>query len=227
MATVQTLIDEVREVIHDTVTTYRWSDSELIDYCNAGIRQTVVLVPESNATETVATVSNNIARQAIPSGGIKFIKVSRNYADDGTTAQGPVRYAEKDALDSFVPDWEYNTAAKADAANFFEHYCHDPREPKVYYLYPVQSAANKRVAIVYSFRPTAHTLVSDTFALDDEYINAVVQYMIFRSLTKESRDSMPVQFRSELWANYLAALGLHSQAMERIGPESNMPPEAP
>jgi len=126
MATVQTLIDEVREIIHDTVTTYRWADAELIDYCNAGIRQTVVLVPESNATQTIETISNNIARQAIPTGGIKFIKIARNYADDGTTPQGVVRYVEKDALDTFDPDWEYNTAIKTDGANFFEHFMHDP-----------------------------------------------------------------------------------------------------
>ncbi len=37
MATVQTLIDEVREIIHDTVATFRWADSELIDYCNESL----------------------------------------------------------------------------------------------------------------------------------------------------------------------------------------------
>ncbi len=227
MATVQTLIDEVREIIHDTVASFRWADDELIDYCNAGIRQTVVLVPESNATESVETITNDIARQAIPTGGIKFIKVARNYADDGTTPEGVVRYVEKDALDTFDPDWEYDTTIKTDGANFFEHFMHDPREPKTYYLYPPQAAASKKVAVVYSFRPTAHTLVGDTFALDDEYLNPVILYMVYRALSKESRDTMPVQFRQELWNNYLGALGFHRKAMEAIGPESNIPPEAP
>lgn len=227
MATVQTLITEVREIIHDAVATFRWADSELIDYCNAGIRQTVVLVPESNATESVETITNDIARQTIPSGGIKFMKIARNYADDGTTPQGVVRYAEKDALDTYNPDWEFDTAIKTDGANFFEHYMHDPREPKVYYLYPPQAAASKKVAVVYSFRPTAHTLVGDTFALDDEYLNAVILYMVYRSFTKESRDTMPVQFRQELWDNYLTALGLHRRAIDAISPENNNAPEAP
>jgi hypothetical protein len=226
MATVQNLIDEVREIIHDTVATYRWADVELIRYCNAGIRQTIVLVPEANATESVETVSNNIARQAIPSGGIKFIKISRNYADDGTTPQGAVRYVEKDALDTYNPTWEYDVTVKADAANFFEHYMHDPREPKAYYLYPA-AGASKKVAVVYSFRPTAHTLVGDTFALDDEYLNAVIQYMIYRALTKEARETMPASYRQELWENYLTALGLQRQANELISPENNNAPEAP
>ena len=227
MATAQDLIDEVRRIIHDENVTYRWSDAELLDYLNAGARQIVVLVPEANATETVVTISNDIARQSLPSGGIKFMKASRNYADDGTTPQGVITPVEKDALDKFDPDWEYDTTLKADGANFFEHYMHDPREKDVYYLYPPQAAANKRVAIVYSAIPTSMGAVTSTYPLDDEYINAAVQYVVYRSLTKESRDTMPTSFRQELWNNFLAALGLQVQNYERVGPEQNSPPEAP
>lgn len=228
MATAQDLIDEVRRVIHDENVTYRWSDAELLDYMNAGLRQVVVLVPKSNATETVVTISNDIARQSLPAGGIKFMKVTRNYADDGTTAQGPVRYVEKDVLDSLDPDWEYDTTIKSDGANFFEHYCHDEREKDVFYLYPPQAAANKKVAVLYSAIPTEMSVVGDTFPLDDEYINPVVSYIIYRALTKESRDSMPSTFRQELWNNFLADLGLENKAYERVGPENeaNRPPEA-
>lgn len=227
MATVQTLITEVRETIHDTVATFRWADTELIDYCNAGIRQTVILVPEANSVETIHdTGSTLIARQELPSGGIKFIKAARNFAADGTTQQGVIRVVEKDALDTYEPAWEY-VSIKADGDNYFEHYAHDPREPKVFYLYPAPTASNKKLAIVYSAVPTAHTAVANTFSLADEYINAVILYMVYRSLSKESRDTMPVQFRQEMWSNYLGALGLQKQAMEAVGPESNAPPEAP
>jgi hypothetical protein len=227
MATVQTLIDEVREIIHDTVTTFRWADAELIDYCNAGIRQSIVLVPEANTVETVHdTGATLVSRQALPSGGIKFIKASRNYADDGTTEQGVIRYAEKDALDTYDPDWEFDSTTKADGANFFEHFIHDKREPKVFYVYPCPAAVNKMLGIVYSAVPTAHTVVGDTFALDDEYLNAVIQYMVYRSLTKESRLTMPAAMQQTLWTNYLTALGLQRRALETISPENNAPPEA-
>lgn len=227
MATVQTLIDEVRKVIHDEVTTYRWSDDELIDYCNAGIRQTITFKPEANSVETIHdTGATLVSRQSLPTGGIKFMKAARNYADDGTTPQGVVRYAEKDALDTYIPDWEYDATAKADGANFFEHYCHDKREPGVFYLYPAPAAVNKKIAIVYSAVPTAHTLVGDTFALNDEYLNAAIQYMIYRALTKEARQTIPAAYRQELWTNYLVALGLQVRAEEKVSPENNAPPEA-
>lgn len=227
MATVQNLFDEVRPIIHDEDPgNYRWSDAELIEYLNAGIRQIVVLMPEANTVETIEdTGTSRVARQALPAGGIKFIRVARNYADDGTTPQGTLRYCEKDALDSYDPDWEYDATIKADGANFFEHYCHDNREPKIYYLYPAPAADNKRYAAVYSAVPTAMTAVGDTYPLDDEYINGAIQYVVYRALTKENRATLPDAYRSELWQNFLVALGMQQQANTKVSPEFNRPPE--
>lgn len=225
MATAQNLIDEVRRVIHDENTPYRWGDDELIDYLNAGIRQTIVLVPEAYTIETVIdTLTSRVARQSLPAGGIKFIKASRNYADDGITPQGVVRYAEKDSLDTYAPDWEY-VSAKADGANYFEHFCHDSREPTIYYLYPAPAADNKRIGIVHSATPTAITLVGNDSPLADEYQNGLIQYMVYRSLTKESRETLPDAFRQELWQNYLTALGLQKEANKNVSPSSNRAPE--
>lgn len=226
MATVQEVFNEVRATIHDEESgNYRWSDAELLTYYNAGLRQTVQILPEANTVETIETISNSIARQALPAGGIKFIKASRNYADDGTTAEGPVRYVEKDALDTFDPDWEYDTTVKADVANFFEHFCHDSKEPTVYYLYPAPVTAVKKCAIVYSAIPVSATVVGDTVVLADEYFNALVQYVLYRALTKESRDTLPDAYRQELWQNYLAALSIQTQVKGVISPEVDRPPQ--
>lgn len=226
MATGQTIIDEVRRVIHDENPTYRWSDNELIEYINAGCRQTVSLVPKANTVETVMDLgTSRVARQALPAGGIKFIKVARNYADDGTTPQGNVRYVEKDVLDTYDPDWEYDTTLKADGANYFEHYCHDKSEPKVFFLYPPPAADNKRVAVVYSLIPTEIVNNTDVFPLDDEYLEAVTMYTIYRALTKEARETIPDAYRQELWQNYLAALGLQVQATEMASIQYRKPPQ--
>lgn len=225
MASVQDIIDEVRRVIHDENSPFRWPDAELLDYINAAHRQTVTLVAAANTIETIEdTLTTRVSRQALPAGGIKFLKVARNYADDGTTPQGAVRYVEKDALDTFDPDWEYVTT-KADGDNFFEHFCHDSREPTVYFLYPPPVVDNKRLAVVYSANPVEMTLVGDTVPLADEYRNATVQYMTYRALTKESRETLPDDYRQELWQNYLTALGLQEQAKERVSPKNVSPPE--
>lgn len=225
MADVQSAITEVRRIIHDESATFRWSDLELIDYVNAGDRQTVTLIPEANTVETIEdTLTSRVARQSLPTGGIKFIKVARNYADDGSTPQGVVRYAEKDALDTYEPDWEF-VSIKADGANYFEHFCHDDREPTVYFLYPAPVEDNKRTAVVYSAIPTLMTAVNDTLPLDDKYTNALIMYVVYRALTKEARETLPGAFRQELWQNYLVALGLQKQAESEASPTAKPAPD--
>lgn len=223
MATAQVLITEVRRVIHDESSPYRWSDLELIDYINAGTRQIVQLVPEANTLTAAVQLTNNLARQVLPSGGIKFIKVSHNFDDTGTTRSTTVRYAEKDALDTYNPNWEDDVTIKADADDFYQHYCHAPEEPKVYYVYPPCSAS-KYIGLVYSSIPTALTAVGDTFGLDDEYINAAITYTIYRALTKEARDTLPDAYRQELWNNFLNTLGLEKESRWKARPPA--PPEA-
>lgn len=225
MSTAQDVINEVRRTIHDENAPFRWSDSELLSYVNAGERQTVIFLPDANTVETIVdTLTSRVARQSLPAGGIKFIKIARNYADDGTTPQGNVRYVEKDALDTFEPTWEY-VSAKADGDNYFEHYCHDSREPGIYYVYPAPAADNKQIAVVYSAVPVALPDVTQDLVLDDEFFNGTVQYTIYRALTKESRDTLPGAFRQELWQNYLTALGLHKEAEDEVSPANNRAPE--
>ncbi len=230
MATVQEVLTEVRYTIHDKdATNYRWPDAELIDYVNAASRQIVQLVPEANVTESIQTITNNIARQSLPSGGIKFIKAVRNVSEsDGTTQEGAIRYVEKDVLDSHDPDWEHDTAIKtlAGSSDFFDHYTHDPRSPKVYFLYPPASGT-AYAEIQYSAIPADLSATDDTIPIADEYLEAYYAYVAFRALTKESRDTMPSAFRQELWNNFLTALGLKTQADQRVSPEANIPPEAP
>lgn len=228
MATVQDVIDEARFTLHDEVSaTYRWTDAELIDYVNAAARQIVQIVPEANSIDAIISVTNTIARQSLPSGGIKFIKAVRNVSEaDGTTQEGPIRYVEKDVLDGFDPDWEFDTTVKTvvGSSNFFEHYCHDKREPKIFYLYPAASV-QAYAEVLYSAIPAAITAVGNTIPLDDEYLEAYYSYVTYRALTKESRDSMPTAFRQQLWNNFLTALGQKLQADQRVSPENNIPPE--
>lgn len=229
-ATVQDVIDQVRYAIHDEdAGTYRWTDAELVAYVNAASRQIVSIVPEANLTTSIITITNSIAKQALPTGGIKFVKVLNNVSPaDGTTIQGPVRQAEKDALDSYDPNWEYDTAIKvvAAAVDFFDHYCHDPRDKKAFYVYPPGSTT-VYANVQYSAIPTDMTGVTSTIPLTDEYIEAYVTYVTYRALTKESRETLPSAYRQELYNNFLSALGQKLQSDKRVSPEQNQAPEAP
>jgi hypothetical protein len=226
MSTGADIAEEVRRTIHDTdQANYRWSETELLDYVNAAGRAIVGLLPDANIIEVVGdTGADLVARQALPAGGIKFVKISTNYDDNGTTREGVVRYAEKDSLDTYEPDWEYVTL-KADGANYFEHFCHDHREPKTFYLYPAPAAINKMFGLVYSANPVELEELGETLPIGNEYHEAYVTYVVYRALTKEARHTMPDAYRKELYGSFIAALGLKRQADESISPETSPPPE--
>ena len=148
MSTAQNIVDEVRFQLNDEDTSnFRWSDAEMLIYVNAGQRQIVLLVPESNIIEALTTITAaSGARQTIPADGVKFIKVSSNYDAVNAERGSAITQVEIDAMDSLMPNWQYGQTewprvpniTDEFAALFFEHYMHDPREPTVYYLYPIR-----------------------------------------------------------------------------------------
>ena len=150
MATGQNIVDEVRAQLQDEDTSnLRWTDVEMLRYVNAAQRQIVVFLPEANIIEfRFVPVIADGARQTIPADGIKFIQVRSNF-DNEFSHDGPnVRYVELDAMDSLFPTWQYpqagltNVPKIADEFTFvnYEHYMHDPTEPKSFYVYPADIA---------------------------------------------------------------------------------------
>ncbi len=79
--------------------------------------------------------------------------------------------------------------------------------------------------IVCSTLPTDGTALSDTFALDDQYQNAMVEYVLYRCLSRDGRYGPGTSARKELLNNFRQVLGLEVQQAERIGPDK--PGEGP
>lgn len=236
MSTGQDIVDEARAQLNDEDTSnFRWTDAEMLRFVNAGQRQTVTFLPEANIIEAQVTIAADSGpRQTLPADGIKFIKVANNF-DTTNSVRGPaLRYAEMDALDAFFPEWGYSETELPRVPNFedqytevrFEHYMHDPREPKVYYLYPFPSTINTNdIMLVYSQLPADLTALGDTVVLTDEYQNAMIDYVIYRALSKDGRYGVSSDRRRELWDNYLRSLGFKVQQEVRVDPKTNSPPE--
>lgn len=132
---------------------------------------------------------------------------------------GNVRYCEKDVLDTFEPDWQHTDPVAPDYDKYYKHYMHDTRDPTRFYLYP-RPKPFIPVWVLYAALPDQVTALVDDFPLSDEYLDAVVQYVLYRALTKEGRYSNgPDNKRQELWQAYLQALGLSRAVAQSISPE--------
>ncbi len=109
MSTLQHIVDEVRGELNDEVTTnYRWSDADMLVFCNAGQREIVTLLPEANMVETTETITQGTGiKNSIPSNAIKFIKAV-SARDNTNSVRGPMlRRVEMGAQDDAFLTWPH------------------------------------------------------------------------------------------------------------------------
>lgn len=239
MATGDNIIDEARSELNDEDgANFRWSDAELLRYVNASQRVIVTLRPEANiVSEEVSITGGTGIRQTLPSGGLKFVDV-RNY-DDGNAQMGPaIRRVELDAMNTLFPSWGYEQSDYPQTPGInsrfagvgFDNYAHDPREPKVFYLFPAYPTGEDfDVYLTYSKLPTTLGTTGSTYGLANEYVDSAVAYVRYRALTKDGRYSVSPAKRQELYRLFLQTLGLWEAQEERISPENprNAPPGGP
>ena len=171
----------------------RWTPAELTNWARDAVRQIVLARPDAysvvreftlkagSSLQTVGNVASddNKAVGAMTSGpAIRLLRVTRN-AGTGR----PVREAGRIALDSEVPDWH----APVSMANWMgvEHYVFDNIAPYSFYVYPCPPAglATHKIEIVYAAMPP---LTSASLGLADHYINPILDWVLYRALSKDS-----------------------------------------
>jgi hypothetical protein len=218
LATVEDIIDEVRVQLNDLgEDVQQWSGGELLQYVNAAARQIVSVKPEANVVEELVDTSPDF-RQVLPAGGVKFLGVWNSEDAYGVLRGSSITAIELDSMNSAFPSWMPDYPASGE----YEHFAHDPRDPKVFYLFP--KIASATALVKYVKNPAAVTAVEDEFSLGDEYVNAAVSYVLYRALTKNARHSVQPNQRVELWENFLRMLGVKIQSTQRVDPATNRPP---
>ena len=187
------LMRQVSDDLYDD-TQVRYSPADLIDYLNAGQRQTVLLVPDANSYNRIMKMAKG-TRQTIPSDGFTFLYAMRNlvYANPGSSSAadtaydaadtdaerealygahfdggGVVRREKRTAIDRRNRDWHNIPAAAAPVL----HFIFDTRNKRNFYVYPGRTAsAPGYLEIVYSRVPPL--IVSDPSDPDGQPDDAV------------------------------------------------------
>ena len=213
----QSIIRRVVETMQDN-TSVRWPVAELVRYLNDGQREVVLYRPDSMVTNaTVALVAG--AKQAIPTNGSKLIDVIRN---TGGTKRS-VRMTVRNILDTQSPNW-YNLTGLTEIL----HYMYDPRDPKVFYVYPPAAASGASVEIVYSAYPAditepadgaVYSAVSGNISLPDIYGNVLADYILYRAYTKDSEYAGNAQRAQAHYAAFQAALTTEMAGTTGVAPK--------
>ena len=212
----QSIIRRVVETLQDN-TSIRWPVSELVRYLNDAQREVILYRPDAAVTNApVALVAGS--RQNLPVGGTKLVEVVRN----STGTKRAVRMVNREILDAQLPGWHAQTGVTE-----ILHYMYDPREPRVFYVYPPAAASGASVEVTYASVPAdiaepadgaLYTAVSGNIGVPDIYTNALQDYILYRAYTKDSEYAGNAARAQAHYAAFANALGVEIKATLAVGP---------
>lgn len=156
------IIDDVRDLVQDTATPYRYSDVVLLRFVNQAFRRAAVMRPDLFHVydEDLATTAGNVM-QVLPEGAIRLVEI---FAVTGGDA---VLEVTRETLDQSYPSWRTDTPAQPQ--NFMRH----PRNPTRFFLWPAP-AANVTLVAEYARTPDAYELNETIVDFPFAYIPAII-----------------------------------------------------
>lgn len=196
----------------------RWPTAELVRYLNDGQRDIVLVRPDATSTMATMTLAGG-ARQTIPSVGAKLLELIRN--SSGT--KRAIRLTDRTILDAQVPDWYSKTGVTE-----IKHYTFDPREPRVFYVYPPAASSGASVEMVYSAYPAEitepnstalYTDVTGNVSVQDIFVNALTNYILYRAFSKDSENASNAQLATSFYQLYQSMLGIELSGTTGVAPK--------
>ena len=192
----------------------RWPETEVLKWYNAALKEIALHRPDV-CTVTREHVCTAGVRQALGPNDIRLIEITHNV--DGRV----INPTTKDVLDVMARNWMSDTTEH----NQVVQYVYDERAPKQFYLYP-RPALGLRIEIIVSKVPDAAVITDfetdeTTLAIDDVYENAILDYMLFRAFSKDSKGAgtNKATFHRQLFDN---AIGIKNQADAATSPNAKL-----
>ena len=223
--TAQSLIRRVVETLQDN-TSIRWPVSELVRYLNDAQREIILYRPDAAVTNAAVPLVAG-SRQQLPAGGTKLLDVVRNSAD----SRRAVRLVNREILDAQLPGWHAQPGTTK-----ILHYMYDPREPRVFWVYPPAAASGASVDVTYASMAddiaepadgALYTAVTGDLGVPDIYANAVQDYVLYRAYTKDSEYAGNAARAQAHYAAFANALGVEIKATVAVAPNPAGNPNRP
>lgn len=213
----QDIIDRAQIVLQDQAGVYWPGATELLLWLNDGQREVVIYKPTA-LVKNVAVKLQAGTKQTLPTDGLNLMDVPRNMGTDGQTPGSVVRIISREVLDAVDPDWHASAPSTSVA-----HYLYASNDPLHLYVYPPQPASNQGyVEMVYGARPQDLPTLADTIELDDVFAGVLVDYVLFRALSKDSEvaDANRAQMHQQA---YLTALTGKMKGEASSNPNTSAP----
>jgi hypothetical protein len=182
----------------------RWSVMEAIDWMNDGASEIVLRRPGARAvTEQIQLLGGTFQRAS--NGAAQVLDIVRNIGVDGKPGRS-IRIADRQQIDDHEPNWHRMRAATT------RHYMIDERSPTTFYVYP-PAVEGSTVEMIVSKPPPKVTAEGDTIDMRPEFINAILNWMMYRAHSKDSEYSQGA-VASLHYQAFTDAIGAPSQAAQ-------------
>ena len=216
MVTAQEVMTRAAKTLQDPEFV-RWTKPEMLEWISEA-QVAIARTPGAYSKIKVIQLQEG-TRQTLPDDGWCLITVTRNF--EGDTALTPVRLVTRSLLDAVVPDWHM-----AYARPLVENFTYDDRFPREFYVYPPNDGEGQ-VEIIYMGIPEDVVDASQILELDDTFIPAILNYVLYRATTKEADYSPGVQNASAYFQAYQAELSAALEARGRTTPNAALMPNTP
>ncbi len=189
------------------ITGRRWGqNSVLVPYLNLAILEILNLKPEALAITTTITLVAG-AVQGIATTDIALIDVVCNMAS-GDIRGRVITHLDKAQMDSVFPEWMVSYPLGTANLEVY-HAVIDGRDPKKFYVFPPQpDPTSQNLEAIICTPPTEMSTVDDIFPLDDSYIPAAIDYVVYRALAEETTIQNALSKATMFYQKFLQDLGI-------------------
>jgi hypothetical protein len=203
--TVRSILNRAASLLNDEEHV-RWEEAELLEWLNDGQRA-VAKGPATDVyvlRDTITAVAGTV--QDLPTGAIRLIEVVKN-----TSSGSAIRQSDYAIVDVLSSTWR---AASVGAA---ENYFYDERNPLQFEVYPPQSGG-EGIEVVYNAQPGDAT-VSGNIIISDMYADSLIDYIVYRGLSKDTEDSATDLARATaFYRAFLVGVGYKDTVDQMIEP---------
>lgn len=222
-----TIVDRARTTLLETgPSDVRWNRTgELLNHANAAQRAIVAAKPDAFVKNIDFTLASG-AKQSLPTDGVQFFGLEHNLGPNGVTPGGGILITDRMFLTRAERAWMTKVGTEV------EHFLHDQRDPKTFYVYP-RPAGVWHVNLLYSAVPPnvlAVNIDSAVISVDDLYDTPMHDYIVGYALFKNFKagEQNKAGYFLTKFAN---ALGLRVQTQFMFAPldaeASEMTPDSP
>lgn len=197
----------------------RWSVAELLLWIGDGERAVVVMTPNANnVVQQMALVAGT--RQTLPAEGWVLISVKRNLTSAGAAGRA-LRQVPMALLDAYNPEWHTDPAQPV-AWN----YAFDVEDRHAFYVYPPNDGTGG-VEVNFTKTPLPVTDVSQVLDIDDIYLPALANYVLYRAFAKDSEYAGGAQLSQGYYQAFMQSVGSQEQAEQSDSPNSTFGQKLP